>query len=407
MGGSRAVLTLPLRSPVQATSSQTGCVNASLATPIFVVGMPRSGSTLLEQLLGSHSWAWAAGGQLTRPLDVWVAPARSTWYALTPSLRGWRSQHRHRQHASAVCTLAACARTGCGTQLPLPAPCRRGHSPGTHCGRRAQPAPGRNQRPGHLRTQAQPPAQALWMQVPAHHAAARASRGAAAAAVARGAQQLAPLFLSSGAGHGVCGVCVQRPACLGWRDGKRTNGCSHDVRGCCRPAGPGSSRGICCRIPQRPSRPSRRPAAARAAHRGQDAAQPVAGRLHPHAAAQCMRAACRAPPTGHGSVLLRPALWLRWCAAWPAVLIPVLVHRWGRLPRRAAACCCHAAASPAHECWRRGHPLTPAAAPPRSRRDGITRPTPAAVHTRMLGMQVTVACHCRGCCRCVVGLGAG
>lgn len=38
-----------------------GARNPALATPIFVVGMPRSGSTLLEQLLGSHSWVWAAG----------------------------------------------------------------------------------------------------------------------------------------------------------------------------------------------------------------------------------------------------------------------------------------------------------------------------------------------------------
>jgi Sulfotransferase family len=30
------------------------------ATPIFVVGMPRSGSTLVEQMLGSHSRVRAA-----------------------------------------------------------------------------------------------------------------------------------------------------------------------------------------------------------------------------------------------------------------------------------------------------------------------------------------------------------
>ena len=33
-------------------------------TPVFVVGLPRSGSTLVEQILATHSMAWGA--------QVWV-----------------------------------------------------------------------------------------------------------------------------------------------------------------------------------------------------------------------------------------------------------------------------------------------------------------------------------------------
>ncbi len=48
----------------------TGFSNAALASPIFVVGLPRSGSTLLEQLLCSHSWVWAAGVLCRRGVRV-------------------------------------------------------------------------------------------------------------------------------------------------------------------------------------------------------------------------------------------------------------------------------------------------------------------------------------------------
>ena len=38
-----------------------GNVGSRNETPIFVVGLPRSGSTLVEQILASHPSVWGAG----------------------------------------------------------------------------------------------------------------------------------------------------------------------------------------------------------------------------------------------------------------------------------------------------------------------------------------------------------
>lgn len=38
-----------------------GNVGSRDKTPIFVVGLPRSGSTLVEQILASHPSVWGAG----------------------------------------------------------------------------------------------------------------------------------------------------------------------------------------------------------------------------------------------------------------------------------------------------------------------------------------------------------
>ena len=38
-----------------------GNVGSRDETPIFVVGLPRSGSTLVEQILASHPSVWGAG----------------------------------------------------------------------------------------------------------------------------------------------------------------------------------------------------------------------------------------------------------------------------------------------------------------------------------------------------------
>lgn len=45
------------------------------ASPVFIVGMPRSGSTLIEQVLASHPQVYGAGeyGAFTESLDEWVA----------------------------------------------------------------------------------------------------------------------------------------------------------------------------------------------------------------------------------------------------------------------------------------------------------------------------------------------
>ena len=56
-------------------------------TPIFIVGLPRSGSTLLEQMLGSHSEIAAAGELPFVGREVAAALANQTRLALSRSLR--------------------------------------------------------------------------------------------------------------------------------------------------------------------------------------------------------------------------------------------------------------------------------------------------------------------------------
>lgn len=49
------------------SNSHTGCDNPE---PIFIVGMPRTGTTLVEQILSSHSQVYAAGELQNLPLQV-------------------------------------------------------------------------------------------------------------------------------------------------------------------------------------------------------------------------------------------------------------------------------------------------------------------------------------------------
>ena len=49
------------------------------ATPVFIVGMARSGSTLLEQMLASHSWGHGAGA-------AWAVPCSSCNFHMPCSL---------------------------------------------------------------------------------------------------------------------------------------------------------------------------------------------------------------------------------------------------------------------------------------------------------------------------------
>ncbi len=51
--------------------------------PIFILGMPRTGTTLLEQILGAHSEVFAAG-ELRNFFAAWVAQARPHIERLTP-----------------------------------------------------------------------------------------------------------------------------------------------------------------------------------------------------------------------------------------------------------------------------------------------------------------------------------
>lgn len=42
-----------------------GAVGSDDATPIFIIGLPRSGSTLVAQMLASHPDVWSAGEDTT------------------------------------------------------------------------------------------------------------------------------------------------------------------------------------------------------------------------------------------------------------------------------------------------------------------------------------------------------
>ena len=44
------------------------------ATPVFIVGMPRSGTTLIEQIIASHPRVWGAGEILDLDRLLWMAP---------------------------------------------------------------------------------------------------------------------------------------------------------------------------------------------------------------------------------------------------------------------------------------------------------------------------------------------
>lgn len=56
------------------SASRSGCDSAE---PIFVVGMPRTGTTLVEQILSSHSQVYAAGELQNFPLQVKRATGRA------------------------------------------------------------------------------------------------------------------------------------------------------------------------------------------------------------------------------------------------------------------------------------------------------------------------------------------
>lgn len=48
-------------------SDPFGLSSYSDETPIFVVGLPRSGSTLVEQMLSTHTMVWGAGEKSYEP----------------------------------------------------------------------------------------------------------------------------------------------------------------------------------------------------------------------------------------------------------------------------------------------------------------------------------------------------
>ncbi len=62
---------------------QTEAAGSESEEPIFILGMPRTGTTLLEQILGAHSEVFAAG-ELRNFFAAWVSQARSRIERLTP-----------------------------------------------------------------------------------------------------------------------------------------------------------------------------------------------------------------------------------------------------------------------------------------------------------------------------------
>ncbi len=62
---------------------QTEVAGSDNEEPIFILGMPRTGTTLLEQILGAHSEVFAAG-ELRNFFAAWVAQSRPRIERLTP-----------------------------------------------------------------------------------------------------------------------------------------------------------------------------------------------------------------------------------------------------------------------------------------------------------------------------------
>ncbi|KAA1194330.1 tetratricopeptide repeat protein [Pseudohalioglobus sediminis] len=72
---------------LQDTFSPAFCQRETAASdngePIFILGMPRTGTTLLEQIVGAHTEVFAAG-ELQNFFAAWVAQARSQLERVTP-----------------------------------------------------------------------------------------------------------------------------------------------------------------------------------------------------------------------------------------------------------------------------------------------------------------------------------
>jgi len=94
MAGGDPVARQPAPTPASSSTSTSASASASEPRPIFIVGMPRTGTTLLERILGRHSAVENAGELDDLPLQLrWLADRFSKSYLDPAVFRVAEGQH--------------------------------------------------------------------------------------------------------------------------------------------------------------------------------------------------------------------------------------------------------------------------------------------------------------------------